>query len=1174
MGVPAEATHGRSRGFVELDDRVVAGRTGVVVVRAPSRDAADAIGAHLGRRARAAGGVAIEVPAREGASVWREVAARLGVDSLPIDPSEAAEVLSRTASLRRVLVCAGMPARASWDRSVSTAIAALPEAAPSVVLLATAADCVDDLGLDVHDVGATLDGVERSRWWDAFAQVAASEVPLEAFASLEAWWEAARQAPFPVASGDAIPPSARHLATRLALAGRSWPIADVSWLGGDVGSAELLVRAGVARSSGGRIGLEPTWSSRAEALAGDGDAAEVARALSAHFADDPWAQSRAASLLARGGELLAADDAYGRARCLADEAIARQEIVANWVDVIAKLGPEAQAPLLVRACERALVTGDAEEAFRWAQWATALSPSDARVTLLFGRAAAAQGDVVAARMAFERAGAEAKDEGGRAVVGAEIAEIEYLAGDMAGAEREARRVLDTADAPPATRLKARNLLGKILLARSAWQEADAHFAEDAWLAAAASLPTEELRARLNRGIALLSKGQIEEARAAFEVVLAEGERTGDSRASAFALDNLSVVATLRHDYAEALALAERTLKLRRRIGDRVATARVLGNLAELRRRLGLLEHAEHAVAFGRRSLGPGMPPARSCLFSLNAARNALSRGSAVEAQREAMRALTESEAAGVKSYAADALAVLSRVALDDGDLVRAADLIERASSTASTESIRAEIAILRARHARALGEPGDALASEALVAARASGEEDLIIEAHCLLAEIHRASDRADTARGHVDHAAALRDQVASTLPPEVRSAFLARADLVALARLQASLSAGQAEDGALSLALRSGSRAQMPPREIVGEHPSVRALLTAIRKVARASGTVLVRGESGTGKELVAEAIHRASDRASGPLVTVSCAALVETLLLSELFGHEKGAFTGAVARRRGRFELAEGGTLFLDEIGDVSARTQVALLRVLEERTYERVGGTSPIRADVRVVCATHRDLKAMVENGEFREDLYYRLCGITLEVPPLRARLTDVGLIGEHILARIASERREEPKTLSADAVELLSRHRWSGNVRELENALRAASLFVDGRTITAATLSENVDDLRAISARARAAGAPASLVSSDDGPAEDGGEIDSPLPDDEAGATSVAYAQVRAGGTSLPHIKRQIERDCIARALAETRGNITRAAALLGMKRPRLSQLVKQYGLASATGEVPE
>src|SRR6202041_2866641 len=150
-----------------------------------------------------------------------------------------------------------------------------------------------------------------------------------------------------------------------------------------------------------------------------------------------------------------------------------------------------------------------------------------------------------------------------------------------------------------------------------------------------------------------------------------------------------------------------------------------------------------------------------------------------------------------------------------------------------------------------------------------------------------------------------------------------------------------------------------------------MRTLVAAIKKIARSTSTVLVRGESGTGKELVADAIHRASDRSNGPLVTVNCAALVETLLLSELFGHEKGAFTGASARRRGRFEMAEGGTLFLDEIGDISARTQVALLRVLQEKTFERVGGTAPIRANVRVICATHRDLKAMVERGEFRKD-----------------------------------------------------------------------------------------------------------------------------------------------------------------------------------------------------------
>ena len=278
----------------------------------------------------------------------------------------------------------------------------------------------------------------------------------------------------------------------------------------------------------------------------------------------------------------------------------------------------------------------------------------------------------------------------------------------------------------------------------------------------------------------------------------------------------------------------------------------------------------------------------------------------------------------------------------------------------------------------------------------------------------------------------------------------------------------------------RSGGPVPRSHAEIVGDDPAIRGLMAAVKKVARSSSTVLIRGESGTGKELVAEAIHRASERASGPLVTVNCAALVETLLLSELFGHEKGAFTGAVARRRGRFEMAEGGTLFLDEIGDISPRTQVALLRVLQERTFERVGGTAPIRADVRIICATHRDLKAMVERGEFREDLYYRLRGITLRgAAASRSGMGDLPRISEHLLARIALERGEAPKTLTADAFELLGRHRWPGNVRELENALRAASLFAEGDSISAVVLAENVDDLRGGCPAERRLGVPGAL-----------------------------------------------------------------------------------------------
>jgi transcriptional regulator with GAF, ATPase, and Fis domain/tetratricopeptide (TPR) repeat protein len=832
--------------------------------------------------------------------------------------------------------------------------------------------------------------------------------------------------------------------------------------------------------------------------------------------------------------------------------------------------------------------GEAEEAFRWAQSAAVLAPDDAQVSLLFGRAAVAMGDLVAARVALHRGAQQTNDPAASAVIAAELSEAAYLAGDLEAAAREAKRALSLDDTAP-TALKARNVLGKLLLANASWQEADVHFAEDAWAASAAGLRAEELRARLNRGIALLSKSQLDEARIVFESVLGDGERAGDMRAVAFALDNLSVLATLRHDYAQALPLAERTLKLRQRIGDRLATARVLGNLAELRRRLGLIDHAEHAVAFGRRTLGPGMPPQLSAHFSLQAARNALMRGNTVEARREVHRALAENEAAGRREYVCEAYTVAARIALEDGDLARASELLDR-EREAAHEGARPEAALVTALYARACGVEGDTSAVEALAAARASGKEDLIIEAHALLAEMRRCAGLVDAARAHLDEATALRDQVAATLPSEVRAAFLSRPDLVALAKMQAALaepaSLSEPSPGAPAAPASQRRPSAGLARELIGDDPAIRGLMAAVKKVARANSTVLVRGESGTGKELVAEAIHRASERAGGPLVTVNCAALVETLLLSELFGHEKGAFTGAVARRRGRFEMAEGGTLFLDEIGDISPRTQVALLRVLQERTFERVGGTAPIRADVRVICATHRDLKAMVERGEFREDLYYRLRGITLEVPPLRARMGDLPRISEHLLARIAVERAEAPKKLTADALDLLGRHRWPGNVRELENALRAASLFAEGEPITARVLAENVDDLRAaaqgtdtgtsrggprVAPSQRSDESAGSGVSCGGAGEDSEGPDEGPLPASEASATAVAYTQVRAGGTSLPDIKRQIERDCIARALAETKGNITRAAALLGMKRPRLSQLVKQYGLAAVLSE---
>src|SRR6188472_2469532 len=243
----------------------------------------------------------------------------------------------------------------------------------------------------------------------------------------------------------------------------------------------------------------------------------------------------------------------------------------------------------------------------------------------------------------------------------------------------------------------------------------------------------------------------------------------------------------------------------------------------------------------------------------------------------------------------------------------------------------------------------------------------------------------------------------------------------------------------------------------IVGNSGALQRVLGVVRKVAKSNTTVLIRGETGTGKELIAGAIHHNSLRASRNFVKVNCAALPETLLESELFGHEKGAFTGADRQRIGRFEQADGGTLFLDEIGDMSASTQAKILRVLQEHEFERLGGTRTIKVDVRLIAATNRDLSAMVASGHFREDLYYRLNVVTIEMPPLRERKEDIAALGNFFIRRFAGELKKKIQGPEPDALKLLMRYHWPGNIRELENAIERAMLLADGTHIA-------VDDLR--------------------------------------------------------------------------------------------------------------
>jgi two-component system NtrC family response regulator len=288
----------------------------------------------------------------------------------------------------------------------------------------------------------------------------------------------------------------------------------------------------------------------------------------------------------------------------------------------------------------------------------------------------------------------------------------------------------------------------------------------------------------------------------------------------------------------------------------------------------------------------------------------------------------------------------------------------------------------------------------------------------------------------------------------------------------------------------------------------------------------MLIRGESGTGKELMARAIHYASPRGKGPLVAVNVAALPDTLIESELFGHERGAFTGADREHRGRFELADGGTLFLDEIGDLPRNTQVKLLRVLQEQAFERLGGARTIRIDVRVIAATNRDLEAMVSRGDFRDDLYYRLNVVSVEVPPLRERREDIpGLVG-HFLRRFAAESQAAEKTVSREAMDLLVKYHYPGNVRELENIVHRAVVLSRDTTITTADLPIRVGEARA--------------------------------------------ARTGAGASFVERVA-EFERALIVEALDAAGGVQTRAARALGMSERHLRYKLKKYGLSGAASD---
>jgi two-component system response regulator AtoC len=343
----------------------------------------------------------------------------------------------------------------------------------------------------------------------------------------------------------------------------------------------------------------------------------------------------------------------------------------------------------------------------------------------------------------------------------------------------------------------------------------------------------------------------------------------------------------------------------------------------------------------------------------------------------------------------------------------------------------------------------------------------------------------------------------------------------------------------------------------IVGSSKPMLEVYKLIGRVAASDATVLISGESGTGKELVAEALHRASKRNPHPLVKVSCAALPETLLETELFGHEKGSFTGAMTMRKGRFEGADKGTIFLDEIGEMTLGTQTKLLRILQEHQFERIGSNVPIKVDIRVIAATNRNLAEEVDEGRFREDLYYRLNVIHIHMPPMRDRMEDLPQLVEHFLDKYRSSPGAIPTAISEEAVARLMEHDWPGNVRELENAIERAVVLSRGATIMPDHLPLAESPAAAGGrARRRAKKAEAASEGAEDGASGD--EVAIAVGDNGSGS-------INGKGQSFKEAVESLEKRLIAEALARNAGNRSKAAEELGIYRRLLYAKMREYGL---------
>ncbi|MBL8682156.1 MAG: sigma 54-interacting transcriptional regulator [Myxococcales bacterium] len=815
-------------------------------------------------------------------------------------------------------------------------------------------------------------------------------------------------------------------------------------------------------------------------------------------------------------------------------------------DALAKL-----APIAAQAARGASAHSEARAIVDRARAHAAEDPTLARIA---AELALAVGDLDACDAALRDArthGAQRSDDE-RGAIEAVSAEFSFQRGNLDEAERFARAACEHAREEAPVHTQARNTLTKVYLWRGeldrAWDWTQEHIAR----ARTRGATSEVLRGVINLGVIAVRRGDLDDAARHFEAARAIAARGGTMMMRGVLKENEAVLAHLRGRFGDALALYQEALGVLIRVGHRQFLARVANNLGELYVQVGETGRARRLCDYAAQ-VGRGL--ARGLV-----AEGLLLRGQVdladghVDAARSALQeALSMFTASGEFARGSEAHLLLSRAALVEGDVAKAQRELESIADDEEKSGLRvvAERTLVATEIARAEGRDATSIADRALDLCERTGDADLELKAHVLCGLCALDQGELDVARTHAREAEQRRSELVARVGEALRVSYDATLSKTGLQKLASRLDLAAAEAKALrapATSERTTSGSGVERGGLVGESAAMNSLRRLIARVGPADTTVLLRGETGTGKERVAEAIHRASRRRSGPMIKVNCAAIGEGVLLSELFGHERGAYTGAHGRRKGRFEAADGGTIFLDEIGDISPAMQSALLRVLQEHTFERVGGNTPIRVDVRVIAATNKNLEDAMRAGAFREDLYYRLADITVKIPPLRDRLEDVPLLASHFLESEAQQGGLEHKRLSTAALRKLCEYNWPGNVRELVSKIRNAMVMSEGDEIQPDEIDVPVMDQRPYERTSSP-----SLVP----PAGDRSEVD------------VVYERIRGGGVPLFEMRKELEKGCIQRALGEAGGNITRAATLLGMKRPRLSQLVREYGLAKGT-----